>query len=112
MPGTNPIYRRLYERVGFLWALAVFLLGYLLLLLGVTHFYLLPAYTAFQQAEADERAQLRAGSALLLAVLLVVLVIGLLLTFRLRRYFSAGETVTRTSYSDAWAQAARRLRKR
>jgi hypothetical protein len=79
--------RRYPSSSGFHWAVLAFLCGYLLLLLGLSYFYLIPAFRVLQEAEPEQRNRLAAFSALLLAVMLAVLVVGLLLTFRVRRYF-------------------------
>src|SRR4051812_3149134 len=68
------------------WATVAFLLGFTVLLVIVSNYFLLPAISAARGADASGRHQLSAVSALLLAVLLVTLIVGLFLTFRIHRF--------------------------
>jgi DMSO/TMAO reductase YedYZ heme-binding membrane subunit len=98
---------------GFHWALIAFLAGYVILLLGLSHFYLVPAFRAVQEADPEQRDRLGAYSTLLLAVVLAVLVVGLLLTFRVRRYFTGDERPReKTNLTDAWSESGARKRDR
>ncbi|MBC8108878.1 MAG: hypothetical protein H7Z14_20000, partial [Anaerolineae bacterium] len=47
----------------------------------------------------------------LLAILLFIMLIGLLMTFRIRRFFQPTESASRdkTEHVDAWAESARRM---
>src|SRR5439155_23070811 len=65
----------------------LFLAGFFVLLLIVSHYYLLPAIKVVPQATPGERRWLQAASALLLAVVLFVLFIGLMMVFRVGRFF-------------------------
>jgi hypothetical protein len=93
------------------WAFVVFLLGFMILLIGVCYYFLLPAYAARKTATPPDRAKLRAYSALIMSLLLVTLVCGLILTFRIGRFFFPRPTQprTRTPYVDIWKEAGKRL---
>jgi hypothetical protein len=88
-----------------------FLAGFAALLVFVSYFYLFPALRARQTATEPERKILAAHALLLLAVLLFILLMGLVLTFRIGRFFQPRRRAkTRpTIYPDAWAEAARRI---
>jgi len=93
------------------WALATFLVGYLILLIVVSHYYLLPAAESWRNATPAERRLLSASSALLLAVVLLIVIVGLLLVLRVRRYFHLPTpTRSKTQYVDAWSESARRMK--
>jgi len=89
----------------------VFLAGFTALLIFVSYFYLFPALRARQNANEAERKLLAAHAMLLLAVLLFILLMGLILTFRLGRFFLPRPKIARrpTIYPDAWAEAGRRI---
>lgn len=77
--------------------------------------YLIPASRAFFEAKklGDKTGTkaISATSALLLAVILFILVVGIILTFRIGRMFfprATGPRV-RTKYVDAWAESGKRL---
>ena len=93
------------------WPAVAFLCGAGVLIVFVSFYYLLPATAAAAGADQAGRKSLAAHSALLLAVLLVILFCGLLLTFRVGRMFLPRKTGprTKTKYVDAWAEAGRRL---
>ena len=93
------------------WAFAVFLLGFMCLLIGVCYYYLFPALIAFKHASPVEKARLRAMSALILAILLITLGCGLILTFRIGRFFFPRPTPPRVStpYVDIWTEAGKRM---
>ncbi len=94
------------------WAALVFLIGFTALLLVVCYGYLVPAMEAAKEATDPEKRQLVGLSRLLLVVVLLVLYAGLLLTFRVGRFFlprSTGER-TKTQYVDAWAESAKRVK--
>ncbi len=89
--------------------------GFTALLVIVSYAYLFPAFEAAADATPEERKRLATYSLLLLAVVLFILFAGLILTFRLGRYFfprGLGERRARTQYSDAWTESARRLQSR
>ena len=93
------------------WALMVYLLSFGILVAIISHYYLIPALQAAANASPRERRLLSANSLLLMAVVLFILGVGLLLTFRVGRFFfpRQGEKRTQTRYIDAWAEAGRRL---
>lgn len=100
------------RRPGFAFArLIAFLLGFAVLLIFVSHFYLFPALRARQTATEPERRILAAHALLLLAVLLFILLSGLILTFRIGRFFQPRRRAKQrpTIYPDAWAEAGRRI---
>ena len=87
------------------------MLGFAVLIVFVSRWYLIPALEAAQTATRMEKRHLAAHSWLLLSIILVILVAGILLTFRFGRYFipRAGEPQKPTKYVDAWAESARRV---
>ena len=92
------------------WAVLGFLTLFAALVVFVCFYYLFPALTAAMTATRPQRQQMAAEAWLLLAVMLVILVSGLILTFRIGRLFFPGPTPkrTQTRYVDAWAEAGRR----
>jgi len=93
------------------WALTIFLIGYLILLVVISHYYLLPAADSWRNATPTERRLLSASSALLLSVVLLIVIVGLLLVLRVRRYFQFPSGArTKTEYVDAWSESARRMK--
>jgi hypothetical protein len=94
-----------------LWATLAFMAGFAVLLIFISNWYLIPAIRASHVATDSEKKQLVASSRLLLALILTILAAGLLLTFRLGRYFvpRAGEKSKPTQYTDAWTESARRV---
>lgn len=92
-------------------AVLAFLILFAILLVAVSNFYLLPAMSAAQGATPDEKRRLMAYSRLLLAIVLFILFVGLLMTFRIGRFFFPRPTGprVRTQYVDAWSEAGRRL---
>src|SRR5437016_6435670 len=91
-------------------AAIAFLLGFAILLTAICHYYLLPAFDALKHATLADKARLRAWSALLLALILFILISGLILTFRIGRFFFPRPTAPRvhTKHVDAWAEAGKR----
>jgi hypothetical protein len=94
------------------WAVLSFLLAFSALLLLVIWYYLVPAADAARVASPPDKARLRAVSALLLAVILFVLLVGLILTFRVGRFFFPRPPAKpiKTEYVDAWAESGKRLK--
>lgn len=92
------------------WAALCFLGFFALLIAFVAHYYLVPAMSAKQAATQPATDLLRAQAALLLTVLLVMLLSGLVLTFKVHRFFlpRKGQPRVRTKYVDAWAEAGKR----
>lgn len=93
-----------------LWATLAFMAAFALLIALISRWYLLPAMEASQGATGVEKRQLAAQSRLLLAIVLIILVAGILLTFRFGRYFvpRIGEKQKPTKYVDAWAESGKR----
>ena len=93
------------------WPTLAFLLGFAVLIYVISDWYLLPALDAARDANTAEKKSLAAYSRLLLAIVLVILVSGILLTFRFGRFFLPGQREPRkpTKYPDAWAESANRM---
>src|SRR4051812_36845733 len=93
------------------WSILAFLLSFSILLCVLIWYFLIPAGQAAKGATPHEKATLRAVSALLLAVVLFVLFVGLLLTPRAGRFFPPTQPPkpTKTQYVDAWAESGKRL---
>jgi hypothetical protein len=89
-----------------------FMLGFAVLFVFVVWYYLIPATEAFGQASPGEQRVLAAHSRLLLAILLLILFSGLILTFRVGRFFfpRPRQPSKPTRYPDAYAEAARRIK--
>ena len=94
-----------------LWASVAFLGGFGALIVIVANYFLIPAADAARTADVAGKRQLSAVATLLLAILLFIMLIGLLMTFRIRRFFQPPETAarTKTEHIDAWAESARRM---
>lgn len=93
------------------WPAIAFLVAAGVLIVFVSHYYLLPAMSAATDADSAGRKSIASYSMLLLAVILVILFSGMILTFRVGRMFlpRKSEPRTRTKYVDAWAESAKRL---
>jgi hypothetical protein len=93
------------------WAVLLFLLGFAALITLVSFYYLLPAMDAALDATPKQRRGLAAYSWLLMALVLLVLFIGLMITFRFGRFFFPRSTPppSKTKYVDAWAESAKRV---
>ena len=93
------------------WATLAFMVGFVVLLVFISRWYLIPALEASRHATGVEKRALVAHSRLLLALVLLILISGILLTFRFGRYFvpRVGEKAKPTKYVDAWAESARRV---
>jgi hypothetical protein len=89
-----------------------FLLGFAAILVVVCFYYLFPAMEAAQQGTPRDRKTLSAVSWLVLAVVLFVLIVLLLLSFRISRFFfpRASPPRSRTTYVDAWSESGKRMR--
>ena len=92
-------------------AVLAFLLAFAILIVIVSEAYLLPALAAFNNATKAQRNEMAAYARLLMSILLVVLVIGLMLTFRMGRWFfpRSSEPPVKTKFIDAWAEAGKRM---
>src|SRR5438552_78085 len=84
------------------WPVIIFLLAFTALLIGVFYYYLVPAMDAAQTATPSQKRTLMAFSRLVLAIVLFVLFVMLLLTFRIRRFFFPRPAAqrTKTQYVD------------
>jgi len=93
-----------------IWPTLAFLTGFVILLIPISDYYLLPALEAYRVAPPNDRKLLSAHSALLLTILLLILGAGLMLTFRVGRFFFPRPPLkpTQTKYVDAWAEAGKR----
>ncbi|HVT87240.1 MAG TPA: hypothetical protein VHD56_00155 [Tepidisphaeraceae bacterium] len=93
-----------------IWAIAAFLVGFSFLIWIVSNEFLIPAMSASSGASDIEKRQLVAYSRLLLAIVLVILCVGILIVFRMRRSFAAAsDQRAKTQYIDAWAEAGKRI---
>ena len=94
------------------WAVLVFLIGFALMLSIVCSYYLLPVADMVRTADKPAQHQIAAYSRLLLAVILFILFVGLMFTFRIGRFFfpRATDKRTTTQYVDAWSESAKRLK--
>jgi hypothetical protein len=90
-----------------------FLLAFGGLLIFVSYYYLFPAMEAFGRPTTtpQQKKLLAAQAVLLLVLLLFVLLVGLILTFRIGRFFfpTGRKRAKPTNYPDAWAESARRI---
>src|SRR5687768_4055088 len=94
------------------WAVLLFLFGFGVLVVIVSHYYLLPAMEAALDATPRQRRGLAAYSRLLLVVVLFILFAGLVITFGIGRMFMPRNRPppTKTKYVDAWAESAKRMK--
>ena len=94
-----------------MWAMVAYLLGFAVLITFIAWYYLIPALEAATSATPNQRQQLSAYSLLLMAVVLLIVFVGIVLTFRVSRYFfpRPPHRRTQTEYVDAWAESAKRL---
>jgi hypothetical protein len=104
---TSPWFRLRHS----LWSMIVFLSGSALLIWLVSNRFLIPAMVAAQDATPMQQRQLAATARLLLAIVLFSLCVGILMVFRIRRFFFPRNPIPRqkTEYVDAWTEAGRRL---
>jgi type II secretory pathway component PulF len=102
--------RRAANRGATFWPAMFFLIFFAILVVFVSHYYLIPALTAKQSATQPATNRLEAQAALILTILLVMLLSGLILIFKVHRFFLPGERQPRvkTKYVDAWAEAGKR----
>ncbi len=90
-----------------------FLLLFLMLLSMMSHFYIIPSLDAAKHMDHAQRRKLAADALLLMVLMLTLLMIGLLITFRISRFFFPRPTSprSRTKVVDAWAEAGKRMEK-
>ena len=93
------------------WAVLLFLIGFATLIVFVSFYYLMPAMDAALSAGPKERRHLAAYSWLLMSLVLFILFVGLMLTFRIGRFFfpRSAPPPSKTKYVDAWAESGKRM---
>lgn len=93
------------------WATLAFLSGFAVLIYVISDWYLLPAFDAARDADPAGKKSLAANAWLLLAVVLMILVCGILLTFRFGQFLLPRPREPRrpTKYVDAWAESGKRM---
>ncbi len=99
-PGRSPL------------AVLIYLAGFVILLVVISRLYLLRALPAYNAADPQQRKLMGLHALLILSLVLLILLIGLLFTFRIGRFFSP-RTSSRpkpTKYVDAWSESAKRLK--
>lgn len=110
-PISKPIDdRRRYA--GISWAPVLFLLSFLAAIGVMAWFWLEPVLRIATEGTHEQRIRLAAYSALTLAILVLVLLVGLVLTIRIGRRLRLLGTRERvkTDYPDAWEESARRTK--
>lgn len=93
------------------WAVLLFFLGFAALITLVSFYYLLPAMDAALDATPKQRRGLAAYSWLLMALVLFIVFVGLMITFRFGRFFfpRSAPPPSKTQYVDAWAESGKRV---
>src|SRR2546426_2725956 len=93
------------------WSAVAFLIVFTVVALAVTYYAMRPAAAAAHDAPVEVKRHIVAWFRLLLAVLLLILFFGLVLTFRFGRLFfpRGGSPRVQTQYVDAWAESAKRV---
>jgi hypothetical protein len=110
MPASRPpIFPRRAGRTP--WAVLMFLIGFAALIIFVSFYYLMPAMEAALSAGPKQRRHLAAYSWLLMSLVLCILFAGLIITFRIGRFFfpRSAPPPAKTTYVDAWAESANRV---
>jgi len=95
-----------------LWGMIFYLIGFILLLLLVLHRFIIPAAAAANSADPRGRHIVGAFAWLVMALVLVYALAGLILVFRVGRFFfprPRGQRTT-TKYVDAWTEAGKRAK--
>ena len=95
-----------------MWAMVAYLAGFAVLITFIAWYYLIPAMQAASDATPRQKQQLSAYSLLLMAIILLIVFVGIVLTFRVSRFFfprPPHAPPARTKYVDAWAESAKRL---
>jgi len=90
----------------------IYLIGFVIVLAIVSHYYLFPAIEATRGADHKQREMLAGHATLVLIIVLFVLFTGLLITFRIGRSRRAPDDrkAEPTKYVDAWEESGRRLK--
>jgi hypothetical protein len=88
-----------------------FLILFAILVILVSKFYLIPGLIAAHHSTHAHRRKMAAEALLLMCVMLTILLVGLLISFRISRFFFPRPTDarSRTKVVDAWAEAGKRL---
>ena len=94
-----------------IFAVLCFLLLFAVLLVLVFHFYVGPGLELAKHLDRPARRKLAASALLAMILMLTLLVLGLLVTFRISRFFFPPPTLprTRTKVVHAWAEAGKRM---
>jgi Ca2+/H+ antiporter len=94
-------------------AVLSFLLLFTILLVLVNHYYVIPGIEAQKHMDHAGRRKLAANAMLVMILMLTLLVVGLLITFRISRFFFPRPMSprTRTKVIDAWMEAGKRMEK-
>lgn len=106
---AHPIFRARAGRTT--WAVLLFFVGFTALIILVSFYYLKPAMSVALDADPKQRRDLAAYSWLLMALVLFILLVGLMITFRIGRFFFPRSTPppAKTQYVDAWAESGKRV---
>jgi len=97
------------------WSVVTFLALYVMGVAALAYYYFLPATRALMAAKENQdlhgQRAIGATATLLLIVVLLVLVSGIVITFRVGRYFFPRKIPPRTTtrYVDAWAESGKRM---
>jgi uncharacterized membrane protein len=94
-------------------AVVIYLACFTGLLAVVSHYYLIPALKiAAHDATREQKRVMAASAWLIMSVVLFVSLMGLLMTFRIGRFFfpRRRDPAKPTQYVDAWKEAGRRLK--
>lgn len=101
------------SRVGRIyWAMAAYLGGFVILIGLLVRYFILPGLAVLNDPATSEaqRNRLGAVAALLMVLVLILLLVGLVLVFRVRRYFHEHSSRRQqTVCVDAWAESANRV---
>lgn len=110
MPTGKPMRRQ--RGGGTATAVLIYLICFALMLMALLRWYLIPALSVYRNADAASRKLLSAQALLVLSLVLFVLFIGLLWTFKIGRLFFPRKHARAkpTKYIDAWAEAGRRMK--
>jgi hypothetical protein len=94
-----------------IFAVLCFLFLFTVLLVLVAHYYVFPGLELSRQLDHAGRRKLAANAMLVLMLMLTLLLVGLLMTFRISRFFFPRPTSprVRTRVVDAWAEAGKRM---
>lgn len=97
---------------GVSWAPVLFLLSFLVAIGVIAFFYMEPLLKLANEGTPEQRKRLAAYGALALAVLILVLLVGLVLTLRFGRRLAelSPKHPKPTVYPDAWSESAKRVK--